>query len=204
MLIPLVTYTSSILDALNIYDTDTNADLFSYYIFQSLTTLSGGVLFAVCFYYVAKKLPTSPIRTFLTISAIGFVLLYLSNNVSVSIASYPPYRINALSLLPLASYLVLVGLYASALHLSHDLSLRKRIRSLALSDSNLLSSIGTAQMDREITRTVDKIMVSTELDENELKSRRHLPVDLGKSDIEEYVRQVVNELAKTSRRKRSA
>jgi hypothetical protein len=120
MFLPIVSYTSSMLDALNIYDTDTNPDLFSYYIFQSLTTLSGGILFAICFYYVARKLPPSRIRTFLTITALGFVLLYLTNTVTVSIASYPPFTINSLSLLPLSSYLVLMGLYASALFLSRD------------------------------------------------------------------------------------
>ena len=37
--LPIFGYTATILDSLNIYDTDTNPNLFSYYIFQSLASI---------------------------------------------------------------------------------------------------------------------------------------------------------------------
>ena len=121
--LPLLSYTSSILDALKIYDTDTTPELFTYYIFQLVTTISGGVLFAISFWYVSMKIPNSPVMTFLRITALGFIFLFAANHVSVSLASYPPFGINSLSLLPLASYVLLFGLYSSALSLSQDVSL---------------------------------------------------------------------------------
>ena len=121
--LPLLSYTSSFLDTLNIYDTDTTAELFTYYIFQSATTISGGVLFAISFWYVSMKIPKSPAKTFLRIAALGFIFLFAANHVSVSLASYPPFGINSLSMLPLASYVLLSGLYSSALSLSQDVSL---------------------------------------------------------------------------------
>jgi hypothetical protein len=199
--LPLISYTSSLLDALNIYDTDTNPDLFSYYVFQSLSTLSGGVLFAVSFWFVSKRLPTSPIKTFLTITGIGFVLFYISNNVTVSIAPYPPFGMNSLSLLPLASYLVLSGLYSSALSLSVDTSLRKRIRSMAKNDNDFLSSIGTAQMELEIRRTIDQLKELSQKQDDEFVNIKDIITPLREGEIEDYVRQVVDEVSKSRNKK---
>ena len=103
MALPIFAYTATILDALNIYDTDTNVSLFYYYIFQSLASISGGILFAFSFWFISKRLPESSIKTFLKITAFGFILVYLSNHVDVISAIYPPYGINSLSFLPLAS-----------------------------------------------------------------------------------------------------
>ena len=80
------------------------------------------------------KIPKSPAKTFLRIAALGFIFLFAANHVSVSLASYPPFGINSLSLLPLASYFLLSGLYSSALSLSQDVSLRHLKRRLARSD----------------------------------------------------------------------
>ena len=69
--LPILGYTATILDALNIYDTETNPNLLYYYIFQSLASISGGILFAFSFWFIAKRLPESPVKTFLKISFSG-------------------------------------------------------------------------------------------------------------------------------------
>jgi hypothetical protein len=74
--LPILGYTSSILDALHILSADTNPDLFYYYIYIALVSASVGILFAFSFWVVSKKLPESPVKTFLKITAYGFFLLY--------------------------------------------------------------------------------------------------------------------------------
>lgn len=198
--LPILGYTATILDALNIYDTDTNPDLFNYYIFQILAAISGGVLFAFSFWFISKRLPESPVKTFLKIASLGFILLYLSNHTDVNSATYPPYGINSLSLLPLASYFVLFGLYSSALSLSQDITLRQHLRSIAKNDSNLLSSIGTAQMEREVNRAVGELKEVADEEEKELAEKSGIETPVPESEIEDYLKQVIEEVAKTRKK----
>ncbi len=198
--LPILSYTSTILDALNIYDTDTNPDLFSFYIFQKLVSISAGALFAFSFWIILRKLPESSIKTFLKITAYGFVLLFICNHVSVNTASYPPFGVNSLSLLPLASYFVLFGLYSSALSLSQDITLRQHLRSLAKNDNNLLSSIGTAQMEGEVKRAVGELKDVADEQEKELAEQTGIETPVPESEIEDYLKQVIEEVSKTRKK----
>ncbi len=198
--LPILSYTTTILDALNIYDTDTNPDLFSFYIFQTLVSISAGALFAFSFWIVSKKLPESSIKTFLKITAYGFVLLYFSNHVSVNIASYPPYGVNSLSLLSLSSYFVLFGLYSSALSLSQDLTLRQQLRTMARNDSNLLSSIGSAQMETEVKRAVGELKHVADEHEKELAEKTGIETPIAENEVEDYLKQVIEEVSKARKK----
>jgi hypothetical protein len=198
--LPIFSYTATILDSLNIYDTDTNPNLFSYYIFQSLASISGGVLFAFSFWFISRGLPDTPVKTFLKITAFGFILLYLSNHTDVNQAAYPPYGINALSLLPLSSYFVLFGLYASGLSLSQDITLRQHLRSMAKNDNNLLSSIGTAQMEREVNRAIGELKEVADEQEKELAEKTGIETPVPENEIEDYLKQVIEEVAKTRKK----
>ena len=200
IVLPILGYTSTILDALNIYDTDTNPDLFSFYIFQKLVSISTGALFAFSFWIILKRLPESSIRTFLKLTAYGFILLYISNHVSVNTASYPPYGINSLSLLPLSAYFVLFGLYSSALSLSQDITLRQHLRALAKNDDNLLSSIGTAQMESEVKRAVGELKDVADEHEKELAEKTGIETPVPESEIEDYLKQVIEEVSKTRKK----
>jgi len=198
--LPIFSYTATILDSLNIYDTDTNPNLFSYYIFQSLASISGGILFALSFWFISRGLPETPVKTFLKITAFGFILLYLSNHTDVNQAIYPPYGINALSLLPLSSYFVLFGLYASGLSLSQDITLRQHLRSMAKNDNNLLSSIGTAQMEREVNRAIGELKEVADEQEKELAEKTGIETPVPENEIEDYLKQVIEEVAKTRKK----
>ncbi|MDW0267053.1 MAG: hypothetical protein QN835_07260, partial [Nitrososphaeraceae archaeon] len=185
---------------LHILSADTNPNLFYYYIYIALVSASVGILFAFSFWIVSKKLPDSPVKTFLKITACGFVLLYFSNNISVTIAAYPPFGVNSLSLLSLASYFVLFGLYSSALSLSQDLTLRQHLRSLAKNDTNLLSSIGTAQMETEVKRAVGELKDVADEHEKELAEKTGIETPVPESEIEDYLKQVIEEVAKSRKK----
>jgi hypothetical protein len=198
--LPILGYTATILDALNIYDTDSSPNLISYYVFQSLASISGGVLFAFSFWFISKRLPESSVKTFLKITAFGFILLYLSNHVDVTSAPYPPYGINSLSLLPLASYFVLFGLYSSALSLSQDITLRQHLRSMARNDENLLSSIGTAQMETEVKRAVSELKDVADVEEKELAEKSGIETPIAENEVEDYLKQVIEEVSKARKK----
>ena len=198
--LPVLSYSSSILDSLNIYDTDTSADLFTYYIFASLIRTLSGILFAISFWFVAKRLPQSPIKTFLKITAYGFILLYVSNHVSVIVAPYPPFGMVSLSLLSLSSYYLLFGLYSSALSLSQDITLRTHLRSIARNDNNLLSSIGTAQMETEVKRAIGELKDVADEHEKELAEKTGIETPIAKNEVEDYLKQVIEEVSKARKK----
>jgi hypothetical protein len=198
--LPILGYTSSILDALHILSADTNPNLFYYYIYIALVSASVGILFAFSFWIVSKKLPDSPVKTFLKITACGFVLLYFSNNISVTIAAYPPFGVNSLSLLSLSSYFVLFGLYSSALSLSQDITLRNHLRSMARNDQNLLSSIGTAQMETEVKRAVSELKDVADVEEKELAEKTGIETPIAQNDVEDYLKQVIEEVARSRKK----
>jgi hypothetical protein len=54
----------------------------------------------------------------------------------------------------LSSYLVLLGIYSSAISVAHDSELRKSIHKLAVGESKLLDSLGSAQIEQEVIMKV--------------------------------------------------
>jgi hypothetical protein len=83
------------------------------------------------------------------------MLLFSSNQVSgLTLVPYPPFGLVTVSFLGLASFLVFVGIYSSAISVAQDSTLRKSIRGFAIEETRLLDSIDTAQMEREIEKKV--------------------------------------------------
>jgi hypothetical protein len=62
---------------------------------------------------------------------------------------YPPFGLPTISFIGLASYLVLAGIYSSAISAAEDSKLRQSIRNFALKETKLLDSIGMAQMEHK-------------------------------------------------------
>ena len=71
--------------------------------------------------------------------------------------SDPPFGLVTICFMGLASYLLYIGIYSSALSVSEDSRLRQRIRKEALKESQqFLDAIGTAEMEQEIEQKVLK------------------------------------------------
>ncbi|MFZ0556729.1 MAG: hypothetical protein WAM26_15730, partial [Nitrososphaeraceae archaeon] len=77
---------------------------------------------------------------------------------SIMLAAYPPFGIASVSFVGLSSFLIMIGIYSSAVSLAHDVKLRELIRSSTFEQTRLLDSIGTAHMESEITGRVLKIV----------------------------------------------
>jgi hypothetical protein len=90
-----------------------------------------------------------------TIAAFGFILLFISNQtLLLSSASYPPFGLATINFLGLSCYMVIVGIYLSALSISQDVKLRLTIRKLVENKSNLLDSIGATQMSHSLEKEI--------------------------------------------------
>ena len=194
--LPLIGYAGSDIEAFHISELEPFLQGNNYLIFLSLTSLFSWLSHSFAFLYVAHKLPNSSIKIFLYMTAIGFILFSLSYTVDVRGGSYPPYAANSFALFPISVYMILFGIYGSGLALSQDILLRKHIKSLARGDQGLLSSIGTAHMQNEVTRAVGEVMNVIENEEADLQQRSGLDTPMEKEDIENYLQQLIAEFRK--------
>jgi hypothetical protein len=115
-------------------------------------TIGSSVLFGLTFYLITTRLASIKVKDYLIISAMGIIMIGISNEIS---ALQQTYGAAAHSLVLLASYLFSIGLYCSAISVSQDSSLRKIVRK---STNDLLDRIGTAQMEKDIEKNVMKVI----------------------------------------------
>ena len=166
-----------------------------YTVIYTLSKPVGGILFGVAFWIVARSLPhNSIVRDYFIISAFGIVLLFTSNQAIILVSfTYPPFGLATVSFLGISSYLILVGIYSSAISVSQDISLRKSIRSHALKEVKLLESIGTAQVQQEIER---KVMTFTRITRDSMVEDTGINSSLNDAEIKKYLADVISEVRK--------
>ena len=159
-----------------------------YTVIFTLSRPAGGVLFGIAFWIVARALPhDSNVRDYLNISALGIVLLFTSNQAIILVTfSYPPFGIATISFVGLSSYLVLVGIYSSAISIAQDTKLRQSIRKITLKESRLLDSIGTAHMEEQLMK---KVLKAVKLSQASMKHETGIDVSLDQQEITSYLRE---------------
>jgi hypothetical protein len=131
----------------------------------------------------------------ITNSAHGFVLLFLSNQTLVFVP-YPPFGLAATFFVGLSSYLILLGIYYSAISVAQDIKLRQSVRKFAMKESKLLDSIGTAEMEQEIHRKVTAILRERQDTMSEDNIDKAI---LNKDEIKQYLDDVLKEIKKSEK-----
>jgi hypothetical protein len=107
------------------------------------------ILIGVNFRSVAKAIHIPIIKDYMMITAYGFILFFTARSATISAAGYPPFGfINVLLLGPF-SFLILNGLYRSAICVAEDIKLRESIRTLAKRESTLIDEGATAEVQRD-------------------------------------------------------
>jgi hypothetical protein len=126
------------------------------------------------------------------ISAFGLVLLFTSNQALVLLAStFPPFGLATTSFVGLSSYLLLVGIYSSAISVSEDSKLRQSIRNLAIKETKLLDSIGTAHMEQEIQK---RVLELTKRTQDMMAEETGIQSSITEDDMKQYLEQVIREV----------
>ena len=200
ILLPLVYFISSSIENLKIYTPTTDSEWFSWYLFSSLNSTAGGILFGIAFWTIGKTLrQNSAVREYLKFAAFGFVLLFISSQASPSGAPYPPYGIITMTFLPLSSYMIFLGLYSTAISISQDNQLRRSIKKVAAENQNLLGSIGTAQMEQEIQKTVNSMKDVVEEQEKELEEQTGIEANLEEDEMKKYLEEAMQEVGKAKK-----
>jgi hypothetical protein len=198
--IPLIYYsTQFLLPLLSVYPTLLEFGTVSTtLLFTLLFTFSkpvGGILFGIAFWNISKKIQSEEVRNYMKISSYGLVLLFTSNQASLLINTpYPPFGVITSSVLGLASFFVLIGIYSSAVSLSLDSKLRQSIRDITIQESyKFLDSIGAAQTEQQIRK---KVIIATKAKQFDMVQDTGISSSLSEDDISHYILEVIKEVEK--------
>ena len=123
----------------------------------------------------------------------GFILFNVTTSANVLLAPYLPFGFLTVSLVGSSTYLILVGLYCSAISISVDASLRRSIKKSLLDESRLLDSIGSAHMEQETIRKITKI---TKEQQSTIVEETGVQSSFEESDMKKYLEDVIEEVQK--------
>ena len=106
-------------------------------------------------------------------------------------APYPPFGLPTISFMGLSSYLILIGIYSSAISISDNINLCKSIRKITKQQSDLLSGIGTSQMQKELEKRVMKIVMETS---DTMTEETGVMPSMSEVHMKEYLNKVLAEI----------
>lgn len=200
ILLPMLYRLSMSLENFGLIVPSTDTEYFYWYLFTSLNSTAGGILFGIAFWTIAKTMrQDSAVKQYMSIAAYGFILIFISNQVTLTATSYPPFGAATLSFLVLAAYMIFLGLYSTAISISQDNQLRRSIKKFASQNSNLLGSIGTAHMEQEIQKTVKSMKGIVQEQEKELEEQTGIEANLEEDEMKKYLEEVMQEVGKAKK-----
>lgn len=181
--------------------------VFSYYNLTGSTSFSiiytiifscskpvGGLLFAAAFWSMARRIGIRQLRDYMIISAYGLALIFGSQQaIILANKPYPSFGLATISFFGLSSYLMLIGIYSSAVSVSEDSKLRSLIRNFAVKESRLLDSIGTAQMEQEIEK---RVLAIAKRNQHIMAQETGIQSSLSEDDVKQYLAEVITEVRK--------
>ena len=161
--------------------------------FLALSKPIGGLVFGIAFWKISRIMSYERnITTLMIISGFGIFLIFAANQAATQIVSpYPSFGLSSITVLNIATFLMLLGIYNSATFVSANHDLRKLIRKHAL-ESRLLDIIGQAEMEKEIQKTVKKITQNKDT----LERYKEAKFELDENELEKYINVVIRETKK--------
>jgi hypothetical protein len=160
-----------------------------YILLFSATKQVGGVLFSIVFLTAATKIKQSHLQNSLKIAAIGIAVVFSSLEInSLLYAAYPPYGVLTIMLMPLASYSLFIGLFASARLASQDKKLRREFFQSAEKQLAFLQTLGKVQMEKELEKSFKSILKHPSILEESRDDYRR------EENVRELVQEVIDEL----------
>ena len=110
---------------------------------------------------------------------------------------YPPFGLVTLSFLGISSYLLLVGIYSSAISVSLDHKIRSSVQNSVEHELRFVSKIGTSQMEQDIQQRV-KHLTRKVADNMEIESGVIVPME--DEEVDRYINLVIEEKERLSRK----
>jgi hypothetical protein len=191
--LPVAYFSLIIIYHFHIYEPHEELETLIFYGLGSLNATFGGILFYLAFRFTSQNFSSNQVfRDYLLMAGFGFMLFFSGSQGSVITTVYPPFGFATISSYSLGSYLILLGLYLSALSVSQDEQLRNLIKKSTLSESKFLHSIGTSAGERE------KVIINTVVDKAKQRQETIIKdtgirTSLTEEDIKNFIKEVEEE-----------
>jgi MFS family permease len=151
-----------------------------------------GVLIGVGFYSVGRAVSQkTDVRNYMLVAAFGFVIFINAAQATVIQANYPPFSLLNVSFVGLSAFLILLGVYSSAISVSRDAVLRKFIRKSVVERAEFLETIGTSQMQQELE---NKVMTIAKDKMQDSPEESNTASSLTEDEVRGYIQDVIEQL----------
>jgi hypothetical protein len=138
---------------------------------------------------MSKDIENIKLKFYLLLTALGIMMLFSSIQISIlHILPYPPFGLITLSITPISSYLLLLGLYNSAKSLSYDRKFLLELRRKVKNESNsFLSAIGSAEWNKNLETSINDVL-------KQIGKEDERDYTLRSDEVRNYVLDVIKEL----------
>jgi hypothetical protein len=156
------------------------------------TAIAAATLIGLGFRSIANALSEGTfIKDYLIITSYGFILFFTTTMTSIAGAGYPPFGlVNVLLMGPL-SFLILTGLYRSAVSAAEDSNLRRSIKITAKKELKLIDYIATAEMEQEIK---NKVIAITRANAEQLTQQSGIEPSLTTTEVQDLLAELEKEI----------
>ncbi len=163
-----------------------------YSLFISYSKPIGGIFFGLAFFVVAGKVRITPLKDYLVLAGLGLIFFFTTNQAIVlNNLTYPPFGVASSSLLGLASFLVFLGIYGSALSFAQDTSIRRQVRSSVSHELRLMDRIGMSEVQEQVSR---RVSIITKNLTKEMEVETGIGTSLNEDEVQNYISEVIDEL----------
>jgi hypothetical protein len=168
-----------------------------YTIFVSAAKPVAGILFGLIFWIISRKIDKRPTKEYLLIAGFGIMMLFASNqSTGLSLTPLPPFGIITAAFFGLSTYLLFIGLYSSAVSVSHDLTLRKQAKIYA-NQLVLLDRIATPEMKQHIESLVSGVVKDFKNQVIDLTESSGVLPSIDEENFKDYLETVLKEVKKS-------
>jgi hypothetical protein len=173
-----------------------------YVLIFSATKQVGAVFFGLSFWFASGLVYDGRVRKSLLVSSIGMVILFSSIALApLQYGLYPPYGLITEAFIPVGTYLLLVGIFTSAIRVSRDAVVRKELYKSALDQLDLLRSIGTSEMEKEFEGKVKYLEKVNRI--SEIPERSKLEEEIEVENVKKILHEVLEEVHSKDRKKKT-
>ena len=167
-----------------------------YTIFVSAAKPVAGVMFGLIFWIISRKIDKRTTKEYLLIAGFGIMMLFASNqSTGLSLTPLPPFGIITTAFFGLSTYLLFIGLYSSAVSVSHDSTLRKQAKIYA-NQLILLDRIGTPEMKQHTESIVSRVMKDFKNQVTDLGESSGVLPSIDEQNFKDYLETVLKEIKK--------
>lgn len=167
-----------------------------YTIFVSAAKPVAGVMFGLIFWIISRKIDKRTTKEYLLIAGFGIMMLFASNqSTGLSLTPLPPFGIITAAFFGLSTYLLFIGLYSSAVSVSHDSTLRKQAKIYA-NQLILLDRIGTPEMKQHTESIVSRVMKDFKNQVTDLGESSGVLPSIDEQNFKDYLETVLKEVKK--------